>query len=340
MPMPGTRTQPTQTSPDNTSAGTKPYRYGFGGQESDFEINNSGGTSYTAEFWQYDARLGRRWNVDPETYIWQSPYACFNNNPINYNDPIGEEGEEGKDGEKGKTKLAEPEHVNPEIKQGEKYNVVFFPKYNALKKDDAIRDAYLNSVESQKSNQNLLIYFTGDDVFNNAEKELRSVYDAGASIKNVIFNYHGNPTKATVGHVSNLNQSISALKKIGSYMDNNGVIIIATCHTGKFDSFLGKIAKNTGRNVLANKSFSIGASMFRGWDQATNHVDLNHPFNVENSYAYNNAGFWTLARPSPKLKSGYQTQTVPVISIDSKGNFKFNKEWKEKHPIKSNVKQK
>ncbi|AUS04919.1 hypothetical protein C1A40_05295 [Tamlana carrageenivorans] len=84
MPMPGR----------NMNNGD--YRYGFGGQEMDNEIAGNG-NSYTAEFWQYDPRLGRRWNVDPMSgkYAWQSPYAAFNNNPIYFNDPLGLEGEEG-----------------------------------------------------------------------------------------------------------------------------------------------------------------------------------------------------------------------------------------------------
>lgn len=48
---------------------------------------------YTAEHWEYDARLGRRWNTDLLTYPWQSSYAVFNNNPILFNDPMGLEGE-------------------------------------------------------------------------------------------------------------------------------------------------------------------------------------------------------------------------------------------------------
>ncbi len=71
------------------------YRFGFNGMESDDEISGVG-NSYTAEFWQYDPRLGRRWNIDPLTwkYPWQSPYASFNNNPIYFIDPIGLEGDD------------------------------------------------------------------------------------------------------------------------------------------------------------------------------------------------------------------------------------------------------
>jgi RHS repeat-associated protein len=66
------------------------YRFHFNGQEADNEVAGSG-NSYTAEFWQYDSRLGRRWNVDPmtEEFPWQSPYCTFDNNPICLTDPLG-----------------------------------------------------------------------------------------------------------------------------------------------------------------------------------------------------------------------------------------------------------
>lgn len=68
------------------------YRYGANeGSEKDDEIYGSG-NAYTAEYWEYDPRLGRRWNTDPISYPWQSPYAAFNNNPIVFNDPLGLEG--------------------------------------------------------------------------------------------------------------------------------------------------------------------------------------------------------------------------------------------------------
>ncbi len=66
------------------------YRFGFNGQEKDDEIYGEG-NSTTAEFWQYDARLGRRWNVDPEAlrYSMKSPYSGYSNNPIIFIDPAG-----------------------------------------------------------------------------------------------------------------------------------------------------------------------------------------------------------------------------------------------------------
>ncbi len=55
------------------------YRYSINGQEKTPEI---GPNTTTAEFWQYDARIVRRWNVDPVFKENESPYATFGNNPI------------------------------------------------------------------------------------------------------------------------------------------------------------------------------------------------------------------------------------------------------------------
>jgi RHS repeat-associated protein len=65
------------------------YRYGFNGQEKQTEItgNNS---HYTAEFWMYDSRAGRRWNLDPKPNPSISSYATFANNPIWFSDPKGD----------------------------------------------------------------------------------------------------------------------------------------------------------------------------------------------------------------------------------------------------------
>ena len=63
------------------------YRFGFNGQEKDNEVGQG---IYTAEFWEYDARIGRRWNLDPKPVIGISDYSCFEGNPIFFNDPLGD----------------------------------------------------------------------------------------------------------------------------------------------------------------------------------------------------------------------------------------------------------
>ncbi len=63
------------------------YRYGFNGQEKSTEIHEN---SLTAEYWEYDSRIGRRWNLDPKPDMLKSDYSTFNNNPIYYSDPFGD----------------------------------------------------------------------------------------------------------------------------------------------------------------------------------------------------------------------------------------------------------
>ena len=71
--------------PDRKYSAGSAYRYGFNGQEKSTEINQA---LTTAEFWEYDVRLGSRWNVDPITTISQSPFVTFNN-PLRNVDPSG-----------------------------------------------------------------------------------------------------------------------------------------------------------------------------------------------------------------------------------------------------------
>ena len=63
------------------------YRYGFNGQEQSDELDENG-NSYTAEFWQYDAKIARRWNLDPLEQF-DSYYVSLGNNPVNGSDPDG-----------------------------------------------------------------------------------------------------------------------------------------------------------------------------------------------------------------------------------------------------------
>lgn len=64
------------------------YKFGFNGQEQDNEIYGKGNLT-TAEFWEYDTRLGRRWNLDPIDMVSKSNYSCFNNNLIVNVDRLG-----------------------------------------------------------------------------------------------------------------------------------------------------------------------------------------------------------------------------------------------------------
>jgi hypothetical protein len=74
------------------------YRYGYNSQEKVDEIAGAGNHT-TAEFWEYDTRLGRRWNRDPVVKPWESSYTCFANNPIWFSDVNGDDGTQTSSGD-------------------------------------------------------------------------------------------------------------------------------------------------------------------------------------------------------------------------------------------------
>jgi hypothetical protein len=63
------------------------YRFSINGQEKSNELNAN---LTTALFWEYDSRVGRRWNVDPVLKDGESPYSTFSNNPVLRIDPNGD----------------------------------------------------------------------------------------------------------------------------------------------------------------------------------------------------------------------------------------------------------
>ncbi len=73
--------------PGRTFSAGSGYRYGFNSHEKSDEIAGAGNHT-TAEFGEYDTRLGRRWNLDPRPVASISSYAVFFNNPIYNNDVL------------------------------------------------------------------------------------------------------------------------------------------------------------------------------------------------------------------------------------------------------------
>ena len=63
------------------------YRWGFNGQE---VVGELGRSHYTARYWEYDGRLGRRWEVDPKPTFHLSVYVALGCNPVRFSDPHGD----------------------------------------------------------------------------------------------------------------------------------------------------------------------------------------------------------------------------------------------------------
>ncbi len=71
------------------SSNSDAYNRGYNGQLKVDEISGEGNHT-TALFWEYDTRLGRRWNRDPKPIAEESEYATNRNNPIKNSDPNGD----------------------------------------------------------------------------------------------------------------------------------------------------------------------------------------------------------------------------------------------------------
>jgi RHS repeat-associated protein len=67
----------------------KRYRFAYQGSEQDDEVKGEG-NSYTTYFRQLDPRIGRWFSLDPVVQPWQSPYCSMDDNPIVYNDQLGD----------------------------------------------------------------------------------------------------------------------------------------------------------------------------------------------------------------------------------------------------------
>jgi hypothetical protein len=70
--------------------GVEEYGFSFNTQLESPEIGDG---HTTAMYWEYDARIGRRWELDPKTVTGWSGYACLGDSPIGLSDVLGDKAE-------------------------------------------------------------------------------------------------------------------------------------------------------------------------------------------------------------------------------------------------------
>ncbi len=76
--------------PGRNFIGATEYHYGYQASEKDNEITGVPGANISTYFRELDTRLGRWWGIDPKPIASSSPYVAMGNNPIWFNDPLGD----------------------------------------------------------------------------------------------------------------------------------------------------------------------------------------------------------------------------------------------------------
>jgi RHS repeat-associated protein len=221
------------------------YRYGFNGMEKDDEFKGEG-NSYTTEFRQYDARVGRWLSLDPVIHHQFSPYIAFDNNPLSIIDPKGSDGED-------------PSST------GKKSGNLILVISTDTKSDEVINGQ--NSSNEENSNWDFIYAKTIEEAREKVVEYLKS--SNLKELNNLIFHQHGTYGGVVVNKdnskdefsrpgISNIsintyfldkycNSSLNSLNSYGRGISNfldimnkvkkNGNIIFATCFLGSANSF-------------------------------------------------------------------------------------------------------
>ncbi len=257
------------------------YRFGFQGQEEDSEIAGQG-NSYTAEYWQYDARRGQRWNVDPITFPWQSSYATFNNNPIYHIDPLGLYGDKHEAKQQRKAAIKSGEYTRKQA--GKIYNT---------RPEDVSGEWGFNGTDD---NGNYTSYFS---------KDFKSCVTCGSNLASS--NSHISTIKSGVPLASKANQP--NLIEQASFSFSMGSSIASTVNAYSSIAEDLKNAKNVAGNYkYINKISSSSSSVYDEVSWLGRNGKL-YPFSLGGNQ-------WTGPRTgAPTIKSMTQTTITSVENI-------------------------
>lgn len=223
------------------------YRFGFNGQERSTELNSE---SYTAEFWQYDARIGRRSNIDPISNAFESPFSTFGGNPIWFSDPYGNTKDSGRTVGMNFVIVPSKAQRDLDIKSHGKLGSAYNQDLKAFKKMARKSKGEFQIIEADCS----------EDAVALIQKKL----GANGFIKNLIIDFHkhaegeGNEGTFTDSEGLLTNDAFASLTKLGQhYTDNSTKCYMGQCWAGGYRSM------DAATNITESVSIALdGATVF------------------------------------------------------------------------------
>ena len=206
-------------------------------------------------------------------------------------------------------------------------NVVVFTNWdiNPENNDNTMQIAYHTAMKAAKNNPNLVVLVVSS--IENLTLQLSSLKTNGNAIKNLFIASHGytdnnsfkiggdkNQTNYTFA--KNVEQDKKNWTQIGKMMDDDGLVVILSCSSGKVNSdnkmLIQYISEYTNKYVLANVNLCYPFFFFKSVPPEESPKD-----GTKGYY-----GVWSIA-----YQKGSKVRYTPPISIDRNGEVMFNSQY-------------
>jgi RHS repeat-associated protein len=277
------------------------YRYGFNGQEKSNEIKGEG-QSYTAEYWEYDPRLGRRWNIDPKPNPSISVYAAFEGNPILFTDILGDS-------------------IAPNRTRA--VNVFVVP----IKKDMATEMDYKRLLETQKESSTTTIIMHADHLDKDvANRIIQKHLGTDGYINTLVIDYH----RSEYDNMDKAKQDEFYATLSKGYAGDKTNVLLGMCWSGGGPTYknrkLPDLTLNISQKLDKATVYGLRTEAMSWSFRATGDFgSLNPAYIFSNDvYAKNdraNVSVWTMSKYSPTLKKFTSERVHKTVTLSLKGEI-------------------
>jgi len=278
-------------------AGSGSYRYSINGQEKTPEIAPN---TTTAEFWQYDSRIGRRWNLDPKPTVGISQYSTFAGNPIWYSDIKGDS-------------------IGPNRKTP--VNVFVVP----IEKDKVLKMDYSRLLDTKGKYKTYILNTNSLD--ENAAAKVKDFLGEDGYINNMVIDYHR--TEYDEMKKEGKDEFYTSLSK--GYSGTKTTVLLGMCWAGGAEIN----AKEFRADLTGGISKLLDKATVYGLKTEANSVSfkLSGNFGVvnpaylsgNNDWARHERGFeseWTVSRYNNASKKYTQEDIYKAVRLSLKGDIK------------------